>query len=577
MALRGDGEVDGDGGGGGNRGEGAGGDYGAEVVGASLTVIWVHYGCYFAGVVRSFDARAGTHHVVYNDCDEEDIVLRAADVVWGGGGAGGGGGGGDHGGRGVGGGSVGGITGGGGGAGGSNGATAAGEERALTSQYRGVSWHRNARKWQVSFRHNLKNMYSGASDEEQDAARAYDRMVVWFEIHGVVRHKKGSGSVHDLSSVKASLNFVWEDYEGEFGQLRRMTQDECVQKLKQQGGHKRKRVRSESAADTHLALVGGGGDGALMGTDGGTAAGEVARQERTYTSRYRGVSWNRKNRKWQVQFNHNHKHTYLGLFDNEEDAARAYDRMVVWFDVHGIVRPNKGRGVHVSSSIKAALNFAYDDYKGEFGELRRMTQDECVQQLKQQGGHKRKTKRPESAADTRLASVRAASGGGDGGGSDRGKRSQPKSAADTILALVGVGDGGGDGECGRGGGGDGGGGGSGSGSGRAMCKRKRPESAAETRLALVAVGSGGGSSGDGGSGGDGVAAARARASVAEARAEAADTGRRLYAEAQLNAGRSEQCLPRHSATFTSLYIELNGFPRRAEHELDFIVPQSRHG
>jgi hypothetical protein len=73
----------------GNGSGGGGGDYGAEVVGASLSVIWVHYGCYFAGVVRSFDARSGTHHVVYDDGDEEDIVLYAADVMWGGGSGGG--------------------------------------------------------------------------------------------------------------------------------------------------------------------------------------------------------------------------------------------------------------------------------------------------------------------------------------------------------------------------------------------------------------------------------------------------------------------------------------------------------
>ena len=52
MALGGEGGVGDPGGGGGGGGGGKGGDYGAEVVGASLSVIWVHYGCYFPGVVR---------------------------------------------------------------------------------------------------------------------------------------------------------------------------------------------------------------------------------------------------------------------------------------------------------------------------------------------------------------------------------------------------------------------------------------------------------------------------------------------------------------------------------------------
>jgi len=121
---------------------------------------------------------------------------------------------------------------------------------------------------------------------------------------------------------------------------------------------------------------GGGGD------DGCSAAGEVAmaRQDHKRTSQNRGVTWARDKQKWHVQFKHNHKNAYLGNYIIEEDAARAYDRMMVWFELHGVVR-NKPGGyrVHDSSILKASLNFAYDDYEGEFGELRRMAQDEVVQ------------------------------------------------------------------------------------------------------------------------------------------------------------------------------------------------------
>lgn len=43
------------------------------------------------------------------------------------------------------------------------------------------------------------------------------------------------------------------------------------------------------------------------------------------TSRYRGVSWNTKLRKWVAQIQVDGKQTYLGLFTVEKNAARAYD------------------------------------------------------------------------------------------------------------------------------------------------------------------------------------------------------------------------------------------------------------
>lgn len=48
------------------------------------------------------------------------------------------------------------------------------------------------------------------------------------------------------------------------------------------------------------------------------------RKKQKGTSKYKGVYWNRRCRKWFAQIQHNGKFHYLGLHDNEEDAALAY-------------------------------------------------------------------------------------------------------------------------------------------------------------------------------------------------------------------------------------------------------------
>ena len=119
---------------------------------------------------------------------------------------------------------------------------------------------------------------------------------------------------------------------------------------------------------------------------------KVARQKgvssgRTYTSKYRGVHQTFPTRRWEAQFRRNGKPTSLGCFDHEEEAARAYDRMMVWCELHGQDSRGgaKGGGGHKSSFTSLPLNFDYGEYEGDFEGLRRINQDDLVQSLRRQG------------------------------------------------------------------------------------------------------------------------------------------------------------------------------------------------
>lgn len=52
------------------------------------------------------------------------------------------------------------------------------------------------------------------------------------------------------------------------------------------------------------------------------------RKLKNSTSKYRGVSWDSKNKKWFSQFNYHQQHYFLGRFIDEISAAKAYDQKI---------------------------------------------------------------------------------------------------------------------------------------------------------------------------------------------------------------------------------------------------------
>ena len=95
---------------------------------------------------------------------------------------------------------------------------------------------------------------------------------------------------------------------------------------------------------------------------------------RTYTSKYRGVHQTFPTRRWEAQFRRNGKPTSLGCFDHEEEAAKAYDKMIIWCELHQ------------SSSMKGGItNFDIAMYEADIPSLQTTGQDELVMMLRRDG------------------------------------------------------------------------------------------------------------------------------------------------------------------------------------------------
>ncbi|TKW06945.1 hypothetical protein SEVIR_7G274400v4 [Setaria viridis] len=165
----------------------------------------------------------------------------------------------------------------------SNGATASGAAgaaaskksrrgpRSRSSQYRGVTFYRRTGRWESHIWDCGKQVYLGGFDTAHAAARAYDRAAIKFR------------------GVEADINFNLEDYEDDMKQMGNLSKEEFVHVLRRQS----------------------------TGFPRGS-------------SKYRGVTLHKCGR-WEARMGQflGKKYVYLGLFDTEEEAARAYDRAAI--------------------------------------------------------------------------------------------------------------------------------------------------------------------------------------------------------------------------------------------------------
>eukprot|EP01046_Picozoa_sp_COSAG06_P034947 COSAG06_NODE_3707_length_4993_cov_331.834083_1_plen_531_part_00 len=186
-------------------------------------------------------------------------------------------------------------------------AAAAKKKRALkTSEYVGVSWNKNAGSWSAELQHDGTRHLLGSFDDEHEAARAVDT---------AARRLRGEDAHGGRSGVNwFRLNFPTER------EVRRAVER-----------------------------------GALLTAEDRAAA--VAASEQQGPSKFVGVSWKKKERKWVAQLNHNGNAHRLGRFDDEQHAARTFDttaRRLRGDEAHGGTSGGRRCRLNFPTQVEAA-------------------------------------------------------------------------------------------------------------------------------------------------------------------------------------------------------------------------------
>lgn len=143
--------------------------------------------------------------------------------------------------------------------------------RSRSSQYRGVTFYRRTGRWESHIWDCGKQVYLGGFDTAHAAARAYDRAAIKFR------------------GIDADINFNLSDYDEDMKQMSNLSKEEFVHILRRQS----------------------------TGFSRGS-------------SKYRGVTLHKCGR-WEARMGQflGKKYIYLGLFDSEIEAARAYDKAAI--------------------------------------------------------------------------------------------------------------------------------------------------------------------------------------------------------------------------------------------------------
>jgi hypothetical protein len=181
-----------------------------------------------------------------------------------------------------------------------------------TSIYFGVSWKKDIKQWRSQLTVNKKKYYGGHFDKEEDAAMSINLLCDKFEVE-----RKNPTINTELFEAYEVCNSS-SKYIGVFwNKDRKKWQAQLtVNKKQYYGGHFDK--KEDAAMSVNLLCDEYKVERKNPTIDIGSFE---AYQVPNSTSQYIGVYWHKKHKKWRALLMYNGKRYFIGLFDNEKDAA----------------------------------------------------------------------------------------------------------------------------------------------------------------------------------------------------------------------------------------------------------------
>jgi len=234
-----------------------------------------------------------------------------------------------------------------------------------TSQYNGVSWQKDAKKWRVQFVHNKKKYSGGYFDNEEHAAMQVNLLCDKMEIE-----RKNPTVIIEPDGIQQPPNQT-SQYNG-------VSWQKNAKKWKVQLMHNKKRYfggyyDNEEQAGMKVNLL-----CEQFGKECKNPMLEIEpkkiQQVPNRTSQYIGVSWHKDKKKWEVSLYHKKKY-YGGLFDNEEQAAMKINLLC---DKNGIERKNPM--INLEPDAMQQVN---KEIKVEDGNILDKFKDECENRFMQ--------------------------------------------------------------------------------------------------------------------------------------------------------------------------------------------------